>query len=105
MNTHHFNATAELRSLREQRRISRRRVYTQSRLSRYRAELVALRKAGASARELVSWLRHKKRVRVTHTTVLRYLAKMPELVGLLERNDVSMQLINIEGNKEHATIS
>jgi intein-encoded DNA endonuclease-like protein len=51
----------------------------QSRLKKYRAELVSLRKLGASYPELVLWLRHEKHTKVTHTTIMRYLAKLPEL--------------------------
>ena len=41
--------------------------------------LVALRRAGASYPELAEWLRHKRRCKVHHTTVLRYLKGLPEL--------------------------
>ena len=79
MTTHHFNATNELEILHKRKKIRQRKSYTQSRLIKLRAELVALRKAGASYREISLWLRHSKRTKVTHTTVMRYLEKLPEL--------------------------
>lgn len=75
----HFNAPEELQQIRQQKRLRQRKLYTQSRLNRYRAELVALRKAGASYRELVLWLRKNKRIKITHTSVMRYLDNLPEL--------------------------
>lgn len=76
--THQFNATDALSEIREQRAIKRRHSFRRSRLARFRSELVALRKQGASYHELALWLRGK-RIKVSHTTVLRYLAKLPEL--------------------------
>ncbi len=80
MTTDNFNAPEALSEIREQRATKRRRSFRRSRLARYRSELVALRKHGASFHELAAWLR-SKRVKVSHTTVLRYLAKLPELTG------------------------
>ena len=48
-------------------------------LSRWRAELVQLRLAGASYRELAEWLRVSKRKKYAATTVRRYLIQLPEL--------------------------
>ncbi|MGD2019683.1 MAG: hypothetical protein PVJ30_00990 [Thiohalocapsa sp.] len=73
-----IDAPAELAELRRRRSITRRRPYRTSRLERFRAELVALRRAGGSYAELADWLR-QRRVKVARTTVLRYLAKLPEL--------------------------
>jgi len=47
--------------------------YRTSKLDPFRAELVALRHAGASYPELSTWLADSKRMRVNHTTVMRYL--------------------------------
>jgi hypothetical protein len=80
MNATPFQATETLAAIRARRRIARRRPYRHSRLERYRAELVELRRAGASYAELTDWLR-QKRIRVCRSTVLRYLAKLPELMG------------------------
>jgi hypothetical protein len=79
MTTHHFNATDTLAILRKRKKIQQRKIYTQSRLTKLRRELVTLRQEGASYRELVFWLRHEKRIKITHTTVMRYLEKLPEL--------------------------
>ena len=46
---------------------------------RYRAELVQLRRAGASYPDLATWLRTRHRLRVSHTTVMRYLRGLPEM--------------------------
>ena len=74
-----LDAHAELAALRARRAAAKRKTYRVSRLARYRAELVALRRAGASYPELAEWLRHKRRCKVHHTTVLRYLKGLPEL--------------------------
>ncbi len=79
MSTHHFNATATLEMIRKHKKIQQRKSYSQSRLTKLHAELVALRQAGASYREIMLWLRHHKRIKLTHTTVMRYLEKLPEL--------------------------
>lgn len=79
MSTHHFNATTELEIVRKYKSVGQRKSYPYSRLNKLRVELVALRKAGASYRELTLWLRQHKRIKMTHTTVMRYLAKLPEL--------------------------
>jgi len=74
-----IDAQAELANIRHLRETARRQPYRRSRLMRYRAELVALRRAGASYPDLVVWLRTQHRVRVNHTTVMRYLKTLPEL--------------------------
>jgi len=70
-----LDATAELADIRERRRALRKRRYRPSLLGRYRAELVALRQAGASYRELAEWLRREKRRRVHPSTIHRFLAR------------------------------
>jgi hypothetical protein len=79
MDTQQFNVTTVLEKIRQQKKINQRKAYAQSRLNRYRAELVALRKAGASYRELTLWLRKDKRIKMNHVSVMRYLIKLPEL--------------------------
>jgi len=76
-----MNATDELAAIRARRRDLRRVAYRHSKLTRYRAELVELRQAGASYRELARWLRVKKRRRIDPTTIRRFLVQLPELVG------------------------
>lgn len=58
--------------------IRQKRQYRRSRLDRFRAELVGLRNSGASYPELALWLR-EKRIRVAHTTVMRFLVKLREV--------------------------
>lgn len=88
MSTQHFNATTELEDIRHYRNIRKHKTYHLSRLAKCRAELVAMRKQGGSYRELALWLEKKKRMKVTHTTVMRYLAKLPELKeGNIKDND------------------
>ena len=74
-----LDAQAELAALRARRAAAQRKTYRVSRLARYRAELVALRRAGASYPELAEWLRRKRRCKVHHTTVMRFLKSLPEL--------------------------
>lgn len=71
----------QLAALRCRRNIARRRRRYRSRLERFRAELVELRRLGASIAELTAWL-HGQRCRISHSTVLRYLLKLPELAGV-----------------------
>ncbi len=76
--TQQFDAAIELTALKEQRKIMRQQTYRKSRLLKFRAEIVELRKAGASLHDIALWLRQKKRIKVSHTTVMRFLAKLPE---------------------------
>ena len=73
------NLAARLDAVRERRRLARRRLYRKSKLDRYRAELVRLRRMGASYPELALYVWHTHRKRVNQTTVRRYLIKLPEM--------------------------
>lgn len=77
--TQYFNAAVELTALKEQRKIMRQQTYRKSRLLKFRTEIVELKKAGASLHDIALWLRQKKRVKVSHTTVMRFLARLPEM--------------------------
>ncbi|OGU14219.1 MAG: hypothetical protein A2076_16710 [Geobacteraceae bacterium GWC2_53_11] len=77
-----FDATAELAAVHRLRGLARRPRYHKSALEKHRAELVALRRAGASLKDLVVWLR-TKRLKVAASTVSRYLRQLPELGGNL----------------------
>jgi hypothetical protein len=74
-----FNATEELAETRRLKHIGRKRYYHKSRLDKYRAEMVALWKEKASYREIQLWLRKKNHIKVSHTTIMRYLNKLPEV--------------------------
>jgi uncharacterized Fe-S cluster-containing radical SAM superfamily protein len=76
-----FNPIDDLESLRQHLNKARRRRRYRSRLDRYRAELVALRRIGASVAELAAWL-HQRRCCVACSTVSRYLMRLPELAGV-----------------------
>ena len=72
-------AGAILDDMRARRAVAHRHRYRSSKLTRYRAELVTMRLAGASYREIAYWLRRDHRLRVAPTTIRRYLIKLPEL--------------------------
>ena len=75
-----FNAQAEVESIRARRAEARRKLYRKSRLDKYRAELVAMKQAGASCADLAEWLRVSHRCKVNRSSVDRYLKKLPELI-------------------------
>ena len=74
-----FDAQREVDQIRKLRDKARRRRYQKSRLDRYRAELVAMRRAGASCGDLAVWLRVVHRCSIHRSTVDRYLKKLPEM--------------------------
>lgn len=77
-----FNASDEIKRIRARRAEARRKLYRKSRLDKYRAELVAMRQAGASCADLVEWLRVRHRCKVNRSSVARYLQQLPELKTL-----------------------
>ena len=74
-----FNAEEEVKRVRARRAEARRKLYRKSSLGKHRAELVALRKAGASLSDLVEWLRKNCRLRIHRSSIGRYLNKLPEM--------------------------
>lgn len=69
----------DLLEIREERSIKqRRKIRRVSRLARYRADIVALRTIGATYAEIASWLKKKKKLTVATSTVIRYVAGLPE---------------------------
>ena len=80
--------SAKLDAVRARRRLARRRRYRRSKLDRYRAELVRLRRMGASYPELALYVWHAHRKRVNQTTVRRYLVKLPELAQETDHGDL-----------------
>ncbi len=74
-----FDALAEVQWVRARRAEAKRRLYRKSRLDKYRAELVAMKQAGASCADLVEWLRVNHRLKVHRSSIDRYLKKLPEL--------------------------
>lgn len=84
-------AAQALADLRADRAATRKSRYDKrSKLMQYRTELVALRKAGGSYRELVRWLRKAHRLKIDHTTVRRYLVQLPELQPQGEDTDAEL---------------
>lgn len=77
-----FDVMTVLNNIRASRSAARRLRYMRSKLDRYRAELIALRLAGASLADLVFWLRKDKRMKVQRTTIQRYFDKLPEMQEL-----------------------
>jgi hypothetical protein len=75
------HAKGILDAMHERRAVVRKQRYRASKLTRYRAELITLRLAGASYRELAFWLRRDHRLRVDHSTIRRYLMQLPEAVA------------------------
>lgn len=71
-----FDAAAEVATLRTQTQVIRKRHYRQrlSQLDAYHGEILQLHDAGASMAEIQRWLA-KKRIRVAHSTVSRWLHK------------------------------
>ena len=74
-----FDAQAEVERIRTRRAEARRKLYRKSRLDKYRAELVAMKQAGASCADLAEWLRVNHRLKIHRSSIDRYLKKLPEL--------------------------
>ena len=74
-----FNAGEEVKRVRARRAEARRKLYRKSSLDKHRAELVALRKAGASLADLAEWLRTNCRSKIHRSSIGRYLTKLPEM--------------------------
>lgn len=79
--TETFNAQAEVERVRQRRAEARRKLYRKSRLDRYRAELVAMKQAGASCADLAEWLRSSHRLKINRSSIDRYLKKLPEMAS------------------------
>ena len=72
-----FDVQSELSALKAQTKTIRKRSYSarKSRLDKYTHQLLDLHQAGATAAELQRWLKANKRIKVAHSTVLRWLEK------------------------------
>ncbi len=72
-----FDVQRDLSALKDQTQSMRKRAYSarKSRLDKYTHQLLELYHAGATAAELQRWLRTNKRIKVAHSTVLRWLKK------------------------------
>lgn len=74
-----FYPLVEVERIRARRAEARRKLYRKSRLDKYRAELVAMKQAGASCADLAEWLRVSRRCKVNRSSIDRYLKKLPEI--------------------------
>ena len=71
---HEFDPNALAKRLRQDSLARRKKPYRTSRLDKYTGELLRLHEAGARPAELQRWLL-EQRVRVTHSTVARWLKR------------------------------
>ncbi len=73
-----FDAQAELERVHQRRQVARRKTYRRAKADRWRAELIALRRNGASYEDLRVWLRGK-RLHVAKSTLIRcFKERWPE---------------------------
>ena len=107
MTTQQFNAAAEVHALKQQRMIARQRRVSSSALTKHRGEIVALLKAGASFRLVARWLKRNKHVYVSHTTIMRFAKKLPELKTNEAKSESENNLMQNEKQREvnHAQLS
>ena len=71
-----FNAEKELNTLREKRKIQRKRKrYLASKLDKYGFQILALHCNGANPTEIHVWLLTNKKIKVARTTVYRWIKK------------------------------
>jgi len=73
MPNENFNPVVALSRLRADAKVRRKKSYRTSRLDLVAGELVQLYRAGATPAELQRWLASERRIRVTHSTVARWL--------------------------------
>jgi hypothetical protein len=89
-----IDVQAELAKISAIRTLQKPLRYKTSKLEKYRADLLALRHAGASYPDLVVWLKSTHRMQISHTTIMRYLKSLPEFTDSIkeDRNDDSIDL-------------
>lgn len=73
-----FDAAAEVEKIRARRTEARRKLYRKSSLDRFRAELMAMKRAGASCADLAEWLRISHRCKIHRSSIHRYLRRFAE---------------------------
>jgi hypothetical protein len=78
MTMQQFDAASEVQLLKQQMAIARQRRVLQSTLTKHRGEIVALLNAGASYRQVEQWLKRHKHISIRHTTIMRFVRKLPE---------------------------
>ena len=80
-----FDALTEVQRVKAFRKECQRKRYRKSRLDRYRSELVGMRRIGASLADLAEWLRLFHRLKVSRSSIDRYLKKLPEFDGIITK--------------------
>ena len=71
----------QLQQLQAERQVTYKKRYRRSRLDRYRAEILTLEEAGASHRDICTWLSRYKRVKVHFATISRALKRWHQAEG------------------------
>jgi hypothetical protein len=74
-----FDVLAEVDRIRSRRAEARRKLFRKSRLDKYRAELLAMKRVGASCADLAEWLKVRHRCKIHRSSIDRYLKKLPKL--------------------------
>ena len=102
-----IDAVAALAEIKRKRRIASNRIEPGmgSILNRYRSSLVGLRRAGASYRDLVFWLRLTHRIDMNHTTVMRWMKSLPELSAVSSGFSTASSALQEYENEEKFSIS
>lgn len=77
MTLQHFDATAEIAEMKQRRQDQKRKKYRRS-VGDYREELIVFLKQGGSLRLAREWLLTKKKFKTSHTTIMRFIKKLPE---------------------------
>ncbi len=80
-----FDALTEVQWVKAFRKDCQRKRYRKSRLDRYRSQLVSMRRIGASLADLAEWLRLCHRLKVSRSSIDRYLKKLPEFDGIITK--------------------
>lgn len=71
-----FDAPGILEKIRVDRKIRRKRsTWGRSKLLKFQAELCALKKAGASLKDMQFWLKREKHIKADCSTIKRFLDK------------------------------
>jgi hypothetical protein len=89
MTMQQFDAAAEVQLLKQQMAIARQRRAMQSTLTKHRGEIVALLNAGASYRQVEQWLKRNKHISIRHTTIMRFVRKLPEFSKQKKKNEIN----------------
>ena len=90
-----FDPQEELKRIRALRADARRKRFRKSKLDKYRTELVAMRRIGASCADLAEWLRITHRCKINRSSIARYLQKLPELNRKVAAENEELEQIDL----------